>query len=438
MTMNKETIAAISTPAGVGGIAVLRISGEGSIAIAEHLMGRTLRDRTALFGRVFVDGEELDEVVATLFKGPRSYTGEDVVEISCHGSIYVQQQLLSAVLSTGARLAEPGEFTLRSFLNGRMDLSQSEAVADLIDSVSSSQHRLAVNQLRGGFSQKLKELRRQMVDLTSLLELELDFSDEEVEFADRSALRSLLADIRREASRLVDSFKVGNAIKNGVPVAIVGRPNVGKSTLLNALLNDDRAIVSDVPGTTRDTIEDVVNIGGIVFRFVDTAGIRQSDDRIESAGIERSFEAARKAQVVILLSDNDEEDDELMLKAHVCMDGKMLLKVRNKCDLGHVEDSGICISAKHGDGLEVLKNRLLESVSYEPDSTLLTNVRHYEAMCHILESLDNVDNGLDTGIPADLVVIDIREALYYLGTITGEVTSDEVLGNIFSRFCIGK
>lgn len=434
--MNNDTIVAVATPHGVGGIAVIRMSGPQSIDIAAAITNAKLVDHQARFCRVVSNGRMIDEVVATLFAAPHSYTGEDVVEISCHGSLYVQQEILRACMAEGARLADPGEFTLRAFLNGKMDLAQSEAVADLIDSQSEAQHRLAVNQLRGGFSRKLADIRDRFVQLTSLLELELDFSDEEVEFADRDQLLSIVDELHDEVARLVDSFQMGNAIKNGIPVAIIGRPNVGKSTLLNALLKEDRAIVSDIPGTTRDTIEDTVVIDGTTFRFIDTAGIRQSDDAIESAGIERSFQSVEKAQIVLLLTDGEEQSEPIIIE------GKHVIRLATKNDLreqhGKPEGADLYISAKTGQGMDELRQMLAGMVSISPDTTMLTNARHYEAMNHMLESLEHVREGLTAGIPADLVVIDIREALYYLGQITGHVTTDELLGNIFSRFCIGK
>lgn len=437
---NNDTIVAISTPSGVGGISVIRISGSQAQILATTLCNKQkFENRKATFCRAEVDGTFIDELVAVYYQAPHSYTGEDVVELSCHGSIYVQQTLLNALLNQGARLAEPGEFTLRAFLNGKLDLAQSEAVADLIDSTTEAQHHLAISQLRGGFSQGLAEIRQQLVDLTSLLELELDFSDEDVEFADREQLKTLLSQLDSRISELVASFKVGNAIKNGVPVAIVGRPNVGKSTLLNALLNDDRAIVSDIPGTTRDTIEDAITIQGVLFRFIDTAGIRNNGDTIENIGIERSFKAAARSQVIILLSDEPlTEKDVELLSQQVDISQKEVLLVQNKCDVNQPQGLGIHISAKNGEGIEELKQALLKHVKYSSTDIILSNVRHYEAMTHILESLHQVREGLLQGLPADLVVIDIREALYHLGTITGQVTSDEVLGNIFSRFCIGK
>lgn len=441
--MNSDTIVAVATPHGVGGIAVIRISGNRAKEIASALTGATLDDHCVRYCKAEYEGRLIDEVVATLYAAPRSYTGEDVVELSCHGSMYVQQELLRVCMALGARLAEPGEFTLRAFLNGKMDLAQSEAVADLIDATSEVQHRLAVNQLRGGFSKKLAEVRDRFVQLTSLLELELDFSDEDVEFADRSQLYAIVAELRAEVSSLVDSFRMGNAIKNGIPVAIVGKPNVGKSTLLNALLKEERAIVSDIPGTTRDTVEDTLVLGGVTFRFIDTAGIRSSVDIIENAGIERSYKSVEKAQMVLFVTDCSDLSDYEELKRHVGLEGKKVWVVVNKCDLNQQTQlpagcNAVAVSAKLGIGIDELCHQIVDSVAVSPDATMLINARHHEAMTHILEALDHVEEGLMTQLPADLVVIDIREALYYLGQITGQVTGDEVLGNIFSRFCIGK
>lgn len=436
-----DTIAAISTPTGKGGIAVLRVSGPDAIAVVAPYVGQQkFAANTARFATFRADDRIIDEVVITTFRAPHSFTGEDVVEISCHGSLFVQEELLRCLLngSPKARLAKPGEFTLRAFLNGKYDLSQAEAVADLIDSTSEASHRLAVNQLRGGFSQRLKSIRERFVELTSLLELELDFSDEDVEFADRSALRTIVDELESEISQLVESFRLGNALKNGVPVAIVGRPNVGKSTLLNALLGEERAIVSPIAGTTRDTVEDTLTLGGVMFRFIDTAGLRHSDDQIEAKGIERSYKALREAQVVIHLFEEESVENEILDCEE--LDRKTLIRVRNKVDVQPaIQEEGVLqISAKQGIGLDSLKQVLVDSVKVDGDQTLLTNVRHQESMKHILEALSHVRDGLLQNLPADLVVIDIRDALYSLGEITGQVTSDEVLGTIFGRFCIGK
>ena len=443
--MKSDTIVAISTPRGVGGIAVIRLSGPDALTIAEkHLSSlstyqpinlSTLSPRRATYCHF----DELDDVVAVYF--PKGYTGEPTVEISCHGSLYVQQALLQALVDSGARLAEPGEFTQRAFLNGRLDLSQAEAVADLIDSVTPAQHRLAVSQLRGGYAQKLKALRQQLLDLTSLLELELDFSQEDVEFADRGRLQSLLHELKEETLRLIASFRLGNALKRGVPVAIVGKPNAGKSSLLNALLGDDRAIVSDIPGTTRDTIEETLTLDGITFRFIDTAGLRHSDDRVETLGVERSKKAVEQADIVLYLRDATKPGEEPDLD----LSDKTVIEVYTKADL--LEDSsrvrGLCLSSKTGLGLDTLRKEILSRFHAQMGDTgqediLLSNARHYEALKLVRQALDAVSQGLADGIPADLVAVDLRDALYHLGTITGEVTSDELLGNIFRRFCIGK
>lgn len=442
-----STIAAISTPAGVGGIAVVRLSGPQAFAIAQRHLRLTLptgSQPVAAFAVFRHQGSIIDEVMTTCFPAPHSFTGQDTVEISCHGSMYVQQTILAALLQSGAQLAEPGEFTRRAFLNGKLDLSQAEAVADLIDSTNAANHALAISQLRGGYAQRLKELRNQFVDLAALLELELDFSEEDVEFADRTQLNRLLNRLEDECARLCHSFSMGNAIKNGVPVAIVGRPNVGKSTLLNALVGENRAIVSDIAGTTRDTVEDTMVLDGVTYRFIDTAGIRQSDDTIEALGIERSFQAVEKAQVVLYLTDDAATlDDEIAeLGTHVDLSGKHVLGIVNKIDVAEAagcEDT-LRISAKTGRGLDVLQSRLTQlygqqQVTNEP---ILSNLRHYEALQHVLEALSHVKEGFAANLPADLIVIDLREALHYLGTITGQVSSNEVLGSIFSRFCIGK
>ena len=443
--MKSDTIVAISTPRGVGGIAVARLSGPDALTIAEKRLSSlstyqpinlsTLSPRRATYCHF----DELDDVVAVYF--PKGYTGEPTVEISCHGSLYVQQALLQALVDSGARLAEPGEFTQRAFLNGRLDLSQAEAVADLIDSVTPAQHRLAVSQLRGGYAQKLKELRQQLLDLTSLLELELDFSQEDVEFADRGRLQSLLQELQEETLRLIASFRLGNALKRGVPVAIVGKPNAGKSSLLNALLGDDRAIVSDIPGTTRDTIEETLTLDGITFRFIDTAGLRHSDDCVETLGVERSKKAVEQADIVLYLRDATKPGEEPDLD----LSDKTVIEVYTKADL--LADSsrvgGLCLSSKTGLGLETLRKEILSRFHAQMGNTgqediLLSNARHYEALKLVRQALDAVSQGLADGIPADLVAVDLRDALYHLGTITGEVTSDELLGNIFGRFCIGK
>jgi tRNA modification GTPase len=441
--LSSDTIVAISTPQGVGGIAVVRLSGPDALTIAEkHLSPLTshLSPRHATYCHF----DDIDDIVAVFY--PKGYTGEPTVELSCHGSLYVQQAMLQALVDDGARLAEPGEFTRRAFLNGRLNLSQAEAVADLIDSVTPAQHRLAVSQLRGGYAQILKDLRQQLLDLTSLLELELDFSQEDVEFADRAQLREILSSLHLQLSTLLSSFRMGNALKRGIPVAIVGQPNAGKSSLLNALLGDDRAIVSDIPGTTRDTIEETLTLDGITFRFIDTAGLRHSDDTVETLGIERTRKAVADAYLVLFVHDATtpwQEPDIDFTDKHVVV-------VLNKSDLPQhalatpqfsILNSQFSISTKNGTGLPELRAAMLDVVRGEiPDESnvLLSNVRHYEAMQRVQQALDNVRRGLEDGTPADLVAVDLRDALYHLGAITGEVTSDEVLGNIFGRFCVGK
>lgn len=435
--LSSDTIVAISTPHGMGGIAVIRISGPDALPLSlRHLSVDSLTERKATYCRF----DDIDDIVAIFYT--KGYTGEPTVELSCHGSLYVQQAMLQALVDDGARLAEPGEFTRRAFLNGRLNLSQAEAVADLIDSVTPVQHHLAVSQLRGGYARTLKDLRQQLLDLTSLLELELDFSQEDVEFADRTQLRKILSSLHFQLSTLLSSFRMGNALKRGIPVAIVGRPNAGKSSLLNALLGDDRAIVSDIPGTTRDTIEETLTLDGITFRFIDTAGLRHSDDTVEALGINRTRKAIADAYLVLYVHDSTtpwQEPDLDLTDKHVIV-------VQNKSDLpqhalANPQLSIINISAKTGTGLPELRAAMLAAVRGEmPDESnvLLSNVRHYEAMQRVRQALDNVRCGLEDSTPADLVAVDLRDALYHLGTITGEVTSDEVLGNIFGRFCVGK
>lgn len=453
-----STIAAISTPAGIGGIAVLRLSGPEACHIAsQHLRLKpcTGKQPSTTYA-IFRNGQTVvDEVVVTCYRAPHSYTGEEMVEISCHGSAFVQQAILQMLIDSGAVLAEPGEFTQRAFLNGKLDLSQAEAVADLIDSTNAGSHQLAISQLRGGYAQQLRDLRNQFVELATLLELELDFSEEDVEFADRSQLMALLDKVESIAGGLLESFSLGNAIKNGVPVAIAGRPNVGKSTLLNALVGEERAIVSEIAGTTRDTVEDNLTIGGIEFRFIDTAGIRHSSDAIETLGIERSYRAIEKAQVVLYLTDFPHcttlSQELAELKERVELNGKRLILLLNKVDATEPSrlttpiepiapaECVLAISAKKGIGVDRLCKLLADP--YTASATgqpVLSNVRHYQALQQVLLATDLVRHGLSTGQPADLVAIDLRDALYHLGTITGQVTSEEILGSIFHRFCIGK
>lgn len=450
--MNNDTIVAISTPQGVGGVAVVRLSGPQAKEMAlRHLSVDALEPRHSHFAR-FSDGNTLlDEVLAVWFPAPHSYTGEDVVEISCHGSLYVQQAILQALIGAGARMADPGEFTMRAYLGGRLNLSQAEAVADLIEAVTPAQHRLAVSQLRGGYAEELKTLRQQLIDLTALLELELDFSQEDVEFANRSRLEQLVEDTSLKITSLRNTFHQGNALKHGIPTAIIGRPNAGKSSLLNALLADDRAIVSPIPGTTRDTVEETLTIDGITLRLIDTAGLHHTDDPLEKMGIRRTEAAAVQADIILFVHDatcpwNEAiEDFQELQDAGVDFNSKHLWIVHNKVDLldGMPQwmESGIAVSSVKGTGLDRLRACMVEALAKErplTDEPLLTNLRHYEALGLTNKALFEVMRGLKNGTPADLLAVDLRDALYHLGTITGEVTNNEVLSNIFSRFCIGK
>ena len=459
-----DTICAISTAQG-GAIGVIRVSGPEAIDAASRIFtpmhGKPLHERphyTLTFGKIHAaDGEVIDEVLVSLFRAPHSYTGEDSVEISCHGSTYILQQVMIRLLENGCRLAQSGEYTQRAFLNGKMDLSQAEAVADLIASTSAATHRLAMNQMRGGFSKELSTLRDKLLHLTSLMELELDFSDhEELEFADRSELSQIASDIERTVSRLAHSFSVGNAIKNGVPVAIIGETNVGKSTLLNALLGEERAIVSDIHGTTRDVIEDTVNLRGITFRFIDTAGIRQTTDVVESIGIERTYQKMNQASIVLWMIDaslSSKANSEFKIQHSEFINGKLLL-LFNKADritpeereallqsYAHVDAPKLFISAKEHLGLDALESHLVEAAAL-PDisqsDVIVTNARHYEALIHALDSIHRVQDGLQMQLSGDLVSQDLRECIHHLSDIVGEVSTDSVLQNIFKHFCIGK
>ena len=466
--LDNDTICALATPHGMGAIAVVRISGPKALEIVASLFqqrGKSLETSEivsykAYHGYLINNGEMLDEVLVSFFKAPHSFTGEDSAEVSVHGSVYVQQKLLQILISHGCRMAEAGEFTRRAFVNRKFDLAQAEAIADLISSESEAAHRVAINQLKGGFSKELQVMRSKLLEMTSLMELELDFSEEDVEFADRSQLKALLEETLTHVNKLKDSFRLGNAIKNGVPVAIVGQTNTGKSTLLNALLGEDRAIVSDIAGTTRDTIEETLNINGILYRFIDTAGLRATDETIEKIGIERSYKKIQEATLVIGMLDATKGADNVLFAANeilekMDLEHQLLILCINKVDT--LDDQGeallgqlrqdldnddimvVCLSAKHGFGLGDLYNTLkLSQPLASPDATLVTNVRHYEALLHASESLKSVQQGLEMNIPTDLVSQDLRESLHYLGSITGEITTDEVLGNIFSRFCIGK
>ncbi|MFK7032626.1 tRNA uridine-5-carboxymethylaminomethyl(34) synthesis GTPase MnmE [Flavobacterium oreochromis] len=486
-----DTIVALATPSGAGAVALIRISGKEAINIANQsfksIKNKDLtkqKSHTLHLGHI-VDGEKiLDQVLVSIFKGPHSYTGENTIEISCHGSTFIQQQIIQLFLRKGCRIAQAGEFTLRSFLNGKMDLSQAEAVADLIASDNEASHQIAMQQMRGGFSNELAKLREELLNFASLIELELDFAEEDVEFADRSQFIDLLNRIEFVLKRLIDSFAVGNVIKNGIPVAIVGEPNVGKSTLLNALLNEERAIVSDIAGTTRDTIEDELVINGIGFRFIDTAGIRETQDVVESIGIQKTFEKIEQAQVVLLLVDGSKliVDGSSPIKIEIeKIKNKYPLKplviIINKKDIiaqemitqfqvelatnnqqpttnnqqlttnnqqpttNNQQLTTLFISAKNKEGIEELKNTLLSFVNtgaLRNNETIITNTRHYDSLLKALEEIQKVQWGMQQNLSSDLMAIDIRQALYYFGEITGEVTNDELLGNIFANFCIGK
>jgi tRNA modification GTPase len=474
---SEETICAIATPPGTGAIAIIRISGQEAITICDQVFSSkkknfTLTDadtHTIHFGTISNDEELLDEVLVSVFRQPHSYTGENAVEISCHGSSYIQQKIMELLITRGARMAKPGEFTLRAFLNGKFDLSQAEAVADLIAASSRTSHDLAIGQMRGGFSRKISELRARLMDFASLIELELDFSQEDVEFADRSELKKLLNEIKSEIELLLSSFSYGNVLKNGIPVAIIGKPNVGKSTLLNAILNEERAIVSEIPGTTRDTIEDTIVVHNYAFRFIDTAGLRHSTNVIESEGIERTREKIREAAVALYVFDvRDADGTEAWALGgmeawerggmeagkrgsgvDITADSKKFILVANKSDLleetpAHLkkllEEHCIFISAKRKENINLILERLVELVREMKvqDTAVVSNIRHYDALNWTLQSVEAVLAGLSAGISNDLLTVDLRTALYYLGEITGEITTDDILRNIFGRFCIGK
>jgi len=465
--MYNDSIVALATPSGAGAISIIRVSGPDAIEIGasvfKSIKNKDLKQQkthTLHLGHIIDEVKTLDEVLISIFKGPNSYTGENTIEISCHGSTYIQQQIIQLLLRKGCRMADAGEFTLRAFLNGKLDLSQAEAVADLISSDNEASHQIAMQQMRGGFSNEIARLREELLNFASLIELELDFAEEDVEFADRTQFHELLNRIEFVLKRLIDSFAVGNVIKNGIPVAIVGEPNVGKSTLLNALLNEERAIVSDIAGTTRDTIEDELVIGGIGFRFIDTAGIRETKDVVESIGIQKTFEKIEQAQVVLYLfeslkfkvsgSEYITEIEKVKNKYPL----KPLVIVINKSDLISSEETEsllvqletlnlkqILISAKQKTGIDELKNTLLSFVNtgaLRNNETIVTNTRHYDSLLKALDEIQKVKFGLESNLSSDLMALDIKEALYHFGLITGQVTNDELLGNIFANFCIGK
>lgn len=449
----KQTIVALSTPSGSGALGVIRLSGPEAVAIANSVFkGKELRKQashTLHFG-LMMDGESvLDEVVIGIFLAPKSYTKENVIEISCHGSSYIIQRIISLLIENGARAARPGEFTLQAFLNGAFDLSKAEAVADLIASNSRASHDIAMQQMRGGFANELQGLREQLIHFASMIELELDFAEEDVEFANREQLRELILRINHVVTKLISSFELGNVIKNGIPIVIAGKPNVGKSTLLNSLLNEERAIVSDIAGTTRDTIEDEINIGGVIFRFIDTAGIRETADLIEAKGVERTLEKMKQAKLIIYMTDakQDFSDIAQQVEGLENQDIPYILLV-NKSDLlteqqkeQLTELPAHFISAKEHIGVEELKESLLETVNVrgiDANETILTNIRHVEALKSTEAALNRVLENIDNPITSDFLAMDIKQALHYLGEIVGEVTTDDLLENIFSKFCIGK
>lgn len=455
--IQNDTIIALATPSGAGAIAVIRISGTDAMDIvSKHFVSVSGKDlnkqktHTVHLGHIKEKERYIDQVLLSIFKNPNSYTGEDVVEISCHGSSYIQQQIIQLFLRNGCRMAAAGEFTMRAFLNGKMDLSQAEAVADLIASDSEAAHQIAMQQMRGGFSTKINDLRQELLNFASLIELELDFSGEDVEFADRTQFNQLLLKITEVLKNLIDSFALGNVIKNGIPIAIVGEPNVGKSTLLNAILNEERAIVSDIPGTTRDTVEDQIAIGGVNFRFIDTAGLRDTIDKIEQIGIARALEKIEQAQLTIFLFEAAKNKETEIKTLQEKYPDKKILLIANKIDevseerideLKQLHSEIQFISAKNNLGIEELKKTLLALSSagqLGKNDTIVTNNRHYDALIKALEAIQKVKEGMDIELSSDLMAIDIREALFHLGEITGSVSTDDLLGNIFSNFCIGK
>ena len=444
----EDTICAITTGGGMSAIAIIRISGSKAIEITNSVFNKEISEsktHTLHFGDFIHEKEVVDEVLVSVFRGSKSFTGEESIEISCHGSIYIQNKIIQILIKNGCRLATAGEFSMRAFKNGKLDLTQAESVADLIESESEAAHKTALNQLKGGVSGKLKELRSQLIDFASLIELELDFSEEDVEFADREKFNDLLKNIKSELEKLIQSFKLGNSIKNGIPVTILGAPNVGKSTLLNCLLNEDKAIVSDIAGTTRDAIEDTLIIEGYNFRFIDTAGIRKTTDTIENLGIEKTLEKANKSEIILFTIDASQElESQIMELNKVRKDNReKILVIVNKIDVSDIDlkEDYIAISAKNGEGISALQNKLLNFINTEKISendSIVSNLRHYEQLQLTLHEINSIINGMQNNISGDLLSINIRQALFHLGSITGEVTTDDLLGNIFGKFCIGK
>jgi len=457
--LNDNTIIAISTPTGIGAISIVRLSGDKALEIVDVFFKNKSKKKlinqktnTSLYGQIVDKGILIDEVVVTIYKNPNSFTGEDTVEISCHGSKYIQQKILHLFIQNGVAPAKPGEFSLRSFLNGKRDLIQAEAIADLISSESEASHSLAIKQMKGGFSIEIKKLRKKLLDFASLIELELDFSEEDIEFADRNQFKLLLNKIEKTISKLTDSFSLGNVLKNGIPIAIIGPPNSGKSTLLNTLLNEDKAIVSEIAGTTRDIIEDQINLNGINFRFIDTAGLRKTKNKIEKIGIKKTYNKLKNASYILYMIDSQSY---IKKKSNIKLEINSILKkikntpimiLFNKIDIYKISDNDMSdlnmdkvqISAKNKTGIKTLINKLILNFKNDKDQTLITNARHYSALLKTNKSVSNIKKGLSNNIPGDLLSIDIKEAIENLGEITGEITNDELLGNIFGKFCIGK
>ena len=457
--LNDNTIIAISTPTGVGAISIVRLSGDKALEIVDVFFKNKSKKKlinqktnTSHYGQIVDKGILIDEVIVTIYKNPNSFTGEDTVEISCHGSKYIQQKILHLFIKNGVAPAKPGEFSLRSFLNGKRDLIQAEAIADLISSENEASHSLAIKQMKGGFSIEIKKLRKKLLDFASLIELELDFSEEDIEFADRNQFKLLLNKIEKTISKLTDSFSLGNVLKNGIPIAIIGPPNSGKSTLLNTLLNEDKAIVSEIAGTTRDIIEDQINLNGINFRFIDTAGLRKTKNKIEKIGIKKTYDKLKNASYILYVVDSQSY---IKKKSNIKLEINSILKkikntpimiLFNKIDIYKISDNDISdlsidkvqISAKNKTGIKSLINKLILNFKNDKDQTLITNARHYSALLKTNKSVSNIKKGLSNNISGDLLSIDIKEAIENLGEITGEITNDELLGNIFSKFCIGK
>lgn len=457
--LNDNTIIAISTPTGVGAISIIRLSGDKALEIVDVFFKNKSKKKlinqktnTSHYGQIVDKDILIDEVIVTIYKNPNSFTGEDTVEISCHGSKYIQQKILYLFIKNGVAPAKPGEFSLRSFLNGKRDLIQAEAIADLIYSESEASHSLAIKQMKGGFSIEIKKLRKKLLDFASLIELELDFSEEDIEFADRNQFKLLLNKIEKTISKLTDSFSLGNVLKNGIPIAIIGPPNSGKSTLLNTLLNEDKAIVSEIAGTTRDIIEDQINLNGINFRFIDTAGLRRTKNKIEKIGIKKTYDKLKNASYILYMIDSQSY---IKKKSNIKLEINSILKkikntpimiLFNKIDIYKISDNDfsdlnmdkVQISAKNKTGIKSLINKLILNFKNDKDQTLITNARHYSALLKTNKSVSNIKKGLSNNIPGDLLSIDIKEAIESLGEITGEITNDELLGNIFGKFCIGK